>query len=745
MLLPWPAVAAAIVPVEIPEVHFAVFRLDLESYDFEAAYEFSQPFRKSLLYSGRRHGNVYVRIEPAHDSGYTEITSRLTGQLILHAGTVWNGIGRFRFPTDSLLLSTVEYGLDNPQPDSVEVLNTSGYWEDDWRPDEAWARVQDTDVIHRLAAHGGYELVVLLHFYTVGGLDPTTAEWILIAHTNPPAPDEVAIIDMPWPRALIMRDQPVVPELVVHNFGDGPMETAVRLEVDDGYHVVYEEILDLEAIPEDSTVAAAFGPIDNMGLSSMLLRYVLIQPSGGPWNDAYPDTDVWENAIEVTDFPVFRQDPTIPRGGWPVDFDDDGDWDIIGLRGTFTLWQNDGTGAFTDITDRSDFPTRRHYRRAVCEDFDGDALLDLLLITYQESLQLLQGDGTGAFTDASVESGVSDVEGLWDAEATDIDGDNDADLIIQTKKMNRVLENDGTGHFSDITSVSGLWDTSQTEDVEVGDLNGDRFPEVVLTNWNAPTVVYVNDGTGRFRLLERSWGITNGRGARLFDYDGDGLTDILFRLTGPHGPCKIFRNLGNLTFTDASHELDLPDAFDVDTYDLNNDGLDEIIFSEGTLFVSHDGRYQKIPELIIGLERYYLRLPRVRWADMDNDGYVDIYSEQGFFKNQTVRPIEPPNDEEPNPGRRAFSLQESFPIPFRPNSAIVYELHAGGRVRLTIHDVLGRRVRTLVDEVQLSRAAVYTATWDGRTNSGERAVSGVYLYRLSVAGTTETGRTVLVR
>ncbi len=84
-----------------------------------------------------------------------------------------------------------------------------------------------------------------------------------------------------------------------------------------------------------------------------------------------------------------------------------------------------------------------------------------------------------------------------------------------------------------------------------------------------------------------------------------------------------------------------------------------------------------------------------------------------------------------------FNLYQNYPNPFNPETAISYQLSARSQVNLTIFDLLGRNVRTLVKEQQ--PAGNYEISWDGRD------ASGVYLYRVSVGDQQVTRRMVLLR
>jgi len=91
----------------------------------------------------------------------------------------------------------------------------------------------------------------------------------------------------------------------------------------------------------------------------------------------------------------------------------------------------------------------------------------------------------------------------------------------------------------------------------------------------------------------------------------------------------------------------------------------------------------------------------------------------------------------------ALTLHQNVPNPFNPQTAIRYDLPSSARVRLTIVDVAGRRVRTLVDEQQTpgSREAI----WTGRDDMGNSVASGVYFSVLDVGKQRLTKKLVLLK
>jgi flagellar hook assembly protein FlgD len=98
----------------------------------------------------------------------------------------------------------------------------------------------------------------------------------------------------------------------------------------------------------------------------------------------------------------------------------------------------------------------------------------------------------------------------------------------------------------------------------------------------------------------------------------------------------------------------------------------------------------------------------------------------------------------------AFALHPNSPNPFsvnetfgNPSTTIKYDLPQQVEVKLMIFDVLGRRVRTLVDQRQ--PAGRYAIMWDGRNEQGQLVASGTFLYQLRAGNFAQTRRMALVR
>jgi len=95
------------------------------------------------------------------------------------------------------------------------------------------------------------------------------------------------------------------------------------------------------------------------------------------------------------------------------------------------------------------------------------------------------------------------------------------------------------------------------------------------------------------------------------------------------------------------------------------------------------------------------------------------------------------------PLAQSLRLEQNVPNPFRGETEISYVLPIGGHAKLAVYDVLGHRVRILLEGEE--KAGVYKIQWDGRDDSDETTPSGVYLYRLEAGDKTYTLRSVKVR
>jgi hypothetical protein len=75
-----------------------------------------------------------------------------------------------------------------------------------------------------------------------------------------------------------------------------------------------------------------------------------------------------------------------------------------------------------------------------------------------------------------------------------------------------------------------------------------------------------------------------------------------------------------------------------------------------------------------------------------------------------------------------ISLQQNYPNPFNPSTVIKYSLPSRLDVTVSVYNLLGRRVKTLVEDNQ--PAGEYSITWDGTDEFGHDVASGIYFYQI---------------
>ena len=90
-----------------------------------------------------------------------------------------------------------------------------------------------------------------------------------------------------------------------------------------------------------------------------------------------------------------------------------------------------------------------------------------------------------------------------------------------------------------------------------------------------------------------------------------------------------------------------------------------------------------------------------------------------------------------------FTLEQNFPNPFNPFTTLRYDLPEDALVNITIYDMLGRKVKTLVNTTQ--DAGFKSVIWDATNNQGRPASAGVYLYNLQAGEFVQTKKMVLLK
>jgi len=90
-----------------------------------------------------------------------------------------------------------------------------------------------------------------------------------------------------------------------------------------------------------------------------------------------------------------------------------------------------------------------------------------------------------------------------------------------------------------------------------------------------------------------------------------------------------------------------------------------------------------------------------------------------------------------------FQLHQNFPNPFNPSTQIGFQLPASEFVQLEVYNLIGQKVRTLIN--QNRPAGVQQVTWDARDDAGRELPAGIYYYQLRSSNFQQTRKMLLVK
>lgn len=228
-------------------------------------------------------------------------------------------------------------------------------------------------------------------------------------------------------------------------------------------------------------------------------------------------------------------------------------------------------------------------------DIDDDGDLDLIVNdaynnTPAAKPHLFFNDGHGFFTENAAALGAPNKAGQMDVAWIDIDNDGDLDFFGDNKFVNSngshyLMLNDGTGHFTDVSSLIQV-NSGGTYEAEAADLDGDDDPDLFFVS-----LVGFQEGAVKNNLVETGQlSFTNqtplpaavdDNEIALCDYDNDGDYDVLVGSLSAHE--YLYRNDGNFSFNNQSAQIQsISDStLDCTFADLNNDGAYDILTAQG--------------------------------------------------------------------------------------------------------------------------------------------------------------------
>jgi formylglycine-generating enzyme required for sulfatase activity len=166
--------------------------------------------------------------------------------------------------------------------------------------------------------------------------------------------------------------------------------------------------------------------------------------------------------------------------------------------------------------------------------------------------------------------------------------------------------------------------------------------------------------------------------------------------------------------------------------DASNSQLINLEFITGAGSTTEQTNYSFLDEFDIEYgETYYY------WLES-----VSLGGESEEFGPITLN-IPEEGEEEAPPVPDKFSLLPNYPNPFNPETCIRYNLPVECLTEISIYNIKGEKVITLVKEIQ--EAGYYSVTWNGRNKDGQEVSSGVYLYRLETLNYKVARSMVLIK
>ena len=322
---------------------------------------------------------------------------------------------------------------------------------------------------------------------------------------------------------------------------------------------------------------------------------------------------------------------------------------------------------------------------SVFDDFTGDGLPDLFVtsLDVDRGASLYVNLGNGKFEDRSERAGLGDQVYALNVTRADFDNDGNLDVLLLRGGWEKplrmsLLRNLGNGTFEDVTLASGLGEPIASESAAWGDYDNDGLVDLFVGGeyrsalGNDGTTppdprnrcrLYHNEGHGKFVDVAASAGVADeqcSKGTAWGDYDGDGWLDLF--VSNMTGPCRLYRNEANGEFRDVAPELDVtgPErAFACWFWDYDNDGhLDIYVNDYTTSFAECVALALNVPlerpsrprlyrnlgaagfrEVTreVGLDRAMMPMG-CNFADIDNDGFLDIYLGTGRMALEVLVP-----------------------------------------------------------------------------------------------------------
>jgi len=330
-----------------------------------------------------------------------------------------------------------------------------------------------------------------------------------------------------------------------------------------------------------------------------------------------------------------------------IDLDNDGDADLVTMGhvgdGAVGIFENDGTGNFTDRTANTGIPPLPDAHSVAAADYDDDGDLDLYLTQWNLANVFLRNDGNFHFTDVTAAAGVGGVGYGGGSAWADYDSDGLVDIYVcnwEYTDRNFLYRNLGDGTFEEVAEALGVASRERSYQPIWIDYDGDADLDLYLSNDNVLSLcgqpghhneLFRNDG-GTFTDVSTETGADvcfNSMGAAVGDFDRNLWPDLHFTNLPPGN--VLIANQGDGTFLNqsAAAGIDQPGELGWGTvaFDYDHNGFEDlyVVFNNGVnRFYDNPGTFplQNIArqlDLDLVAESYCLAS-----GDIDLDGDLDL-------------------------------------------------------------------------------------------------------------------------
>jgi hypothetical protein len=309
---------------------------------------------------------------------------------------------------------------------------------------------------------------------------------------------------------------------------------------------------------------------------------------------------------------------------------------------------------------------------AIMEDFDNDGFLDLVATSFDPGLSMIfhRNLGDGMFENRSEQAGVKSQLGGLNCVQTDYNNDGFMDIYvprgawIHHAVRPSLLKNNGDGTFTDVTKEAGLLHPTNSNSAGWADFDNDGWLDLFVCCEEQPNQLFHNNGDGTFTEMAHTAGVAGDgkrfcKGSTWADIDNDDDPDLF--LNNLFGEGQLFRNMGEGKFHDISAELGI-DAhsagFSCWSWDYDNDGWQDIFATcfdrtlkgvvqgligephqckSNHLFRNLEGKGFQDVTKEAGLDMVFSCMGS-NFADLDNDGFLDMYLGTGDPKISMLIP-----------------------------------------------------------------------------------------------------------